>query len=183
MASNKDAFEVVSKRVQQVIKSATIKALNKATLEVFKQFKKEIKATTSIPESVLKARLLVLKAKQKKPISSINVAIKYNISLKDFSPKRVKVKRNGRTYYSASIKIAGDRVIVEGGFVQTVKSGKDIVFARTGASRYPIKELKTDILAVETEKLQDPYSRMIAEKTDAYLQEMINIELEKYSNK
>lgn len=63
------------------------------------------------------------------------------IPLAAFSPKSKKVKTARGRRIGVTILIGGNRELVPGGFLATLKSGKVGVFQRVGSERLPIKQM------------------------------------------
>jgi hypothetical protein len=145
--------------INSAVKSGSIRALNKALTKTKNKLVKDLKDDTGLKSETLSKRILLIKARSKNLKGSINIATKIDVQLSAFSPKEKGVKVPGkrkpgtkgrpksRTYIGVTVKMGKSaRQLVPGGFLRTVRSGKEIILTRTNDTRYPVKAMKSDVL-------------------------------------
>ena len=136
-----------SRKIAKAIKAAQVKALNKALTETKQKVLSDLRNDTALTNKALDKRVLVLRPKKGVGLGSINIAVKFGVKLSEFRPLEKMVKGATRAYRGVTIKIGeAGRNLVPGGFLATVKSGKELVLKRIGASRLPTTAPTTDIL-------------------------------------
>lgn len=132
-------FKKAFKDIDQAIKQGTTRALNRALSSAKTQLVKNIGQDTGLKASLIKERVLDIKANSKKQNVQLAIAIKVGVSLSEFSPstKKVEVVHTGHTkattHYGVSVKAAGGRQLVPGGFLWNA-SGKKLVLGRSDPS-------------------------------------------------
>jgi hypothetical protein len=125
------------------ITNATFRAMNKTSSKLNTRFKKTISSETGLSSKLLSKRFRIRKATKTSFRAGVGFGTKYGIALNNFKPKIKILKKGKRKYKGVTVKIGkAAREIVPGAFLNTVKSGKSLVLARTSARRYPIKSVK-----------------------------------------
>jgi hypothetical protein len=187
-----NSFKKVALAIKESVASGSIRAMNKALTKTKSKVSKDLKSATNLDSKTLKKRVNVIKAKKGKSTGSVGVAVKYGLPLSAFSPKEKKVTLPGRkasgrrgrpkvrTYYGVTVKVGNrPRELVPGGFLRTVRSGKDIVLTRVSKTRYPILEPKTDILRKAAEEIRPSANKYLKQELD----NAINLEISDAFNK
>jgi Prophage minor tail protein Z (GPZ) len=190
----------VARSINGAVKSGSLKAVNKAITATRNKIYKDLRIDTGLSKASLDKRVLTLKANAKKLNASVNIAVKFGVQIAEFKPKEKAVKRDGikvegrkgrpkkRTYYGVTAKIGNQpRQLVPGGFLRTVKNGKELVLARKATissdgsytpaktAPYPTVSLKTDILQVSAEARQQENMSYLRNVYD----DNVKIEIEK----
>jgi hypothetical protein len=160
------------------VKEGSIKALNKSLTFIKTEVVADLKEITGIKSSLLTPRIRTLRANKTVTQAKLQIATKRGISLAEFKPKVVKVPVGGRkkvagakgrpkarTFYGVSVKVGRlPRTIVPGGFLRTVRNGKELVLRRKGEGKYPTEALKTTAALDAAQERQNEYNRRMKEK-------------------
>lgn len=174
-----DSLGKATRKIGQAVATGMIRGLNKAIDKTKTRVIRQLREETGLSSEQVYRRVLPIKAKKGKPNGSINIATKFDISLAYFKPKekvvklpskrtsRGKGRPKNRTFYGTTVKIGNNpRQLVPGGFLRTVKSGKELVLARKGQARYPTVALKTDIFRKVAQKHQVENSEFLKKTVD-----------------
>lgn len=183
----------VAKKFNKTILRGHSRAINKALAQTKTKVFKELRDETGLKTKSLNNRLLLIKSNIKTLAGSLNLATKIGVQITEFSPRPVKVKVNGKTYYGVSAKILGSREFIPGGFLRAVKSGKEIVMARKATisggtyrnvlgNKYPTALLRTNVLrdifnkniTENKEFLAKTYKRIVNREVEYSLEQYIN---------
>jgi hypothetical protein len=148
--------------IDKAIKTGTTRALNRALSSASTELVKNLGSETGLKASVIKTRVLQIKAKAGKPSVQIAIATKVGVSLAEFSPlpKIVNVVHAGHTmptrHIGATVRIAGSRVLVPGGFLWNAPSGKTLVLGRKDLNdnRSKLTTLRTKYFSQVAERLR-----------------------------
>jgi hypothetical protein len=118
--------------------TAAYRAMNRAVSKTQTQYKRRIATLSGLKASQVAPRFYTKKATKKSLTAFVSFATKFGIPLDQFKPKEKTVRIGKRKYKGVTVKLPIEgRVIVKGGFLATVKSGKSLVLMRKGAARYP----------------------------------------------
>lgn len=179
-------FVKAFKGIDKAIRQGTTRALNRALSNTKTQLVKNLGEDTSLKASVIKDRVLDIKATQNKQSVQLAVAVKVGVALSEFSPspKYVSVTPRGRThpqrFRGVSVRVAGTREIVPGAFLWTSPAGKDLVLMHKSPNdkRTPIvtprsnvfKEAASARVDATTQFLQDKFNALVADQIDFAIQ-------------
>lgn len=130
--------------ISKTNKNATYRAINKALSKTKTKFRRDISKDTGLKSKQLSKRFFQKKASAKSLSALIGIGTKFEVSLAEFSPRIKTVKKGKRKYQGVTVKIGGERTLVEKGFLYTKK--KSLIFARTSEKRLPIKVQRYSLL-------------------------------------
>jgi hypothetical protein len=164
-------FKSALKGVDQALKNAGIRAMNRSLTTARTKLSRDIKTETGLPIKRINRRISERKARYDRLKASLSIGIKTGISLSEFKPlvKNVKVVHKGNrkptTHYGVSVKIGSQgRTLVPGGFLALGKaSGKLLVLARKGMARRPTVALRTKLFTDAVMKLYKNAEQTLAE--------------------
>lgn len=147
-------FKKAFKGIDSAIQQGTARALNRALSSTKAQISKTIRNEVGLTNKQIAARIREIKAGSKSLAVKLAIATKVGISLTEFKPqvKAVNVvhagNRKATKHYGVTVKLGtAGRLLVPGGFLATVKSGKQLVLSRKGKGRYPTVALRTTLFS------------------------------------
>lgn len=189
MASIKSQLKGIDKAIIQ----GSVRALNRALSSAKTQLVRNLKEDTGLKTDKVNSRVFPIKANNNKLLASLNVAVKFGVPLRQFSPKQktVRVKHStggrARAHYGVTVKLGKqNRQLVPGAFLLDNKAGL-IVVGRKGAFRGPNydyvnrRAARKPLVQLRTTIFQDSAHARKAEATK-YMQQVfdknINHEIE-----
>lgn len=172
-------FAKAFKGIGDAIQQGTTRALNRALSSTATELTKNLGQKTGLKASVIKSRVLQVKANKNKPSIQIAIATKVGVSLAEFSPlpKVVRVVHPGNTHptrhVGVTVRIAGSRTLVPGGWLWTAPSGKQLVLARKAGAQYPVVSLRTNVFKEAATELVPETETKLAANANAQLASQI----------
>lgn len=180
-------FKKALKGIDQAIKQATARALNRALSSARTKITRDIASETGLPNKVIKTRMLETKARKDKLRARLGIATKVGVSLSEFKPrvKPVKVVHVGHsrptTHYGVTVKLGNrGRDLVPGGFLSKGRgSGKQLVLARKGKARRPTVALRTMLFTDVAKAKQSEAQRHMLNQFNKDVAGYIDFEIKK----
>jgi hypothetical protein len=166
--------------IDAAIKQGTARALNRALSSTRTKVTRAIREQTGLKTAVIKTRIREAKANRNKLSVVLALATKVGVSLAEFAPRVKKVMSAAGKRFGVTVKIGQQaRQLVPGGWLATVKSGKQLVLARKGKAQYPTVALRTTVFTDVVKAEQASAKRYIVDEFDRIVAEYIDFEIQK----
>lgn len=175
---DQESVRRVQAMAQRKLRSAGVRALNKTGTQLRSEVAKELAAEEQLNPTFIRKRISLFKASAQRLAVYMNVRGEVlGVPLIAFRPRKKKVKSNRGVRTGVTVVIDGQRQLVPGGFIATMKSGRKGIYQRITQASLPIKEMfgrKISELLRSTKML-----RFIEDKSQSILTSRLKEEMEK----
>lgn len=180
-------FRSKLKGLDGAIRTGAIRALNKSLTSAKSKLVKDLRTDTGLKTEDIKARVMALKASNKKLTVSLNMAVKIGVPLRRFDPRPKKVKAGKRTYEGVTVKIGQlGRQLAPGAFFMGRNSsfviGRKLsytngVYLNKAAPRKPTVQLRSSVFVDSAQRRRDEAKRYLIARFEAISQHEIEFSL------
>lgn len=136
------------KNIDAAGNKAGIRAINRTLTTMRKEAQQEVQKEIKLKSTDIKATIVISKATSSNGRGILSV-IRKGVELFKYGARRKVVRTPRGKRYGVTVQVKGQRKLVEGGFIATMRNGKTGVFRRgpksggyvKDASRFPIRQL------------------------------------------